>query len=440
MGAGAGAARAQVIPASEEYSAGSVANTSAQVDGSAGSAWSALGPTLGAEAVPPQTSPPHPLPVLGDEYASSSSSRCHRTSRSDEASDLTTPEPLDGQVLRVFCGVWNLHGKRAPADLHPWLKRLPGHHVYVIGTCECERSIEKSMLWASKVRWEQQVKRHLGSDYRMIASHSMGAIHVMVFLHRHLWRYCSDIRTAQVATGFGNVVGNKGGTQVGFNLGSTSILVVNAHLAAHAGKMKERTQSFARILADSPIRKAKFGSGVHEDYDRVFFMGDLNPRLTASRSDVDDWLAQGQVERCLEADELLPLLRADASEANLNVDQTGMWPFFEEAAINFPPTYKFDHHSDRYDTSKKQRVPSWTDRILWKRDFHIRSMSYGSVQSMQSSDHRPVFAQFEVVVDLDGGMGEEEVDEVHHEPLTFASALQEDSGQNVAQSAACNVQ
>jgi len=452
MGAGAAAARPRVTPASEDSSgcafSGALADIPAEADGNASSA---RHPMPGAVATTGPASPPHPPPALGDESAcSSSSSRCHSKSGSDEggpdpcnsekaatqasvwygwpdAADLKEVETLDGQVLRVFCGVWNLHGKRAPADLHPWLNRSPGHHVYVIGTCECERSIEKSMLWASKVRWEQQVKQHLGSDYCMIAACNMSAIHVMVFLHRHLWRYCSDIRTAQVATGFANFVGNKGGTQIGFNLGRTSMLFVNAHLAAHAGKMKERTMSLARILADSPIRKAKSGSGVHEDYDRVFFMGDLNPRLTASRSDVDDWLAQGQMERCLAADELLPLLRADMSNATL----TGMWPFFEEAAICFPPTYKFDHHSDRYDTSKKQRVPSWTDRILWKRDDHIRCMSYGSVQSMQSSDHRPVFAQFEVVVNLDGGCGEDEAD---------GARQVQDSGQNAAQSAACTVQ
>jgi len=37
---------------------------------------------------------------------------------------------------------------------------------------------------------------------------------------------------------------------------------------------------------------------------------------------------------------------------------------FNEGDIDFPPTYKFDVGSDVYDTSDKQRVPSWTDRIL----------------------------------------------------------------------------
>lgn len=38
---------------------------------------------------------------------------------------------------------------------------------------------------------------------------------------------------------------------------------------------------------------------------------------------------------------------------------------YNENEISFFPTYKFDKNTDQYDTSQKQRVPSWTDRILY---------------------------------------------------------------------------
>ncbi|CAJ1399297.1 unnamed protein product [Effrenium voratum] len=139
-------------------------------------------------------------------------------------------------------------------------------------------------------------------------------------------------------------------------------------------------------------------SGVHWEFDRVFFMGDLNTRLDASRETVDAWIAAKQFDRCLEKDQLLPLLKGDSGHA-------GLWSHFEEAQINFAPTYKFDKHSEVYDSSKKQRVPSWTDRILWKKDVHVKPMAYNSVPGLQCSDHRPVFAQFEVDIDLDSWSG-----------------------------------
>mmetsp|Transcript_45597 Transcript_45597/g.93066 ORF Transcript_45597/g.93066 Transcript_45597/m.93066 type:complete len:494 (+) Transcript_45597:67-1548(+) len=304
-------------------------------------------------------------------------------------------QPME-EVIRVYCGIWNLHGKRAPSDLHAWIPPSMRHHIYAIGTCECEKSLEKSLIWSSKARWERQMQDYFGQDYRMIGSNTMSAVHLMVFLHRTLWKYCAEVVTCHVATGFANVIGNKGSTQVAFRLGNTKLLFMNCHLAAHADKMQERTQSMHRILETSPIRKRKDMSGVHREYDRVFFMGDLNTRVDASRDDVDAWLAAKQFDRCMAADQLLPLLKGDSGHAS----PCGLWPDFQEAQINFPPTYKFDKYSEVYDSSKKRRVPSWTDRILWKKDPGIKSLSYNSVPTLQCSDHRPVFGQFEVKVDL----------------------------------------
>jgi phosphatidylinositol-bisphosphatase len=312
-----------------------------------------------------------------------------------------------GQVLRVFCGIWNLHGKPAPDKISEWIVVEPRHHIYAIGTCECEQTIQKAMVYSSKARFEQQVKDHLGDDYYLVGTNTLSAIHIMVLIHRSIWRYCWGIKTSHVATGFGNVVGNKGGVQIGFSLGRTSLLFNNAHLAASASKMKERTRNFSRILSESPIRRAKTGPGLHDEYDRVFFMGDLNVRVNAARNEVDEWLAEKppRYDKCLDRDQLLPLLNASPGSARGSDTEIGLWPLFQEGDIAFPPTYKYDSNSDRYDTSKKQRVPSWTDRILWKTDENIRWMSYTAVPSLKLSDHRPVFGQYEVAVDLDDWEG-----------------------------------
>eukprot|EP00461_Guttulinopsis_vulgaris_P006960 UN07002 len=46
------------------------------------------------------------------------------------------------------------------------------------------------------------------------------------------------------------------------------------------------------------------------------------------------------------------------------VDQNNIFYGFNEGIIAFPPTYKYDPGLQCYDTSPKQRIPSWTDRIL----------------------------------------------------------------------------
>jgi hypothetical protein len=65
-----------------------------------------------------------------------------------------------------------------------------------------------------------------------------------------------------------------------------------------------------------------------------------------------------------------------------------------EAPLNFKPTYKFDIGTDIYDTSAKKRIPSWTDRILYKPSENIACVAYNSDVTIMTSDHKPVYATF----------------------------------------------
>src|SRR5690242_18361634 len=69
---------------------------------------------------------------------------------------------------------------------------------------------------------------------------------------------------------------------------------------------------------------------------------------------------------------------------------------FVEPALTFPPTYKFDAGTDVYDSSSKRRIPSWTDRILFRPHEAIEAREYNSSRRVRSSDHRPVYATFVV--------------------------------------------
>ncbi len=75
--------------------------------------------------------------------------------------------------------------------------------------------------------------------------------------------------------------------------------------------------------------------------------------------------------------------------------------FFKEAELRFKPTYKFYKGADVYDTSKKQRIPGWTDRILYA-EGGLQCLNYNCVQDIRTSDHRPVFADFVVDIDISG--------------------------------------
>lgn len=62
-----------------------------------------------------------------------------------------------------------------------------------------------------------------------------------------------------------------------------------------------------------------------------------------------------------------------------------------------PLESRYDHFSTRYDTSEKQRIPSWCDRVLWHIDKEddVRCLFYRRYEA-DMSDHRPVGAAFVV--------------------------------------------
>ena len=48
------------------------------------------------------------------------------------------------------------------------------------------------------------------------------------------------------------------------------------------------------------------------------------------------------------------------------------------------------------------RTPAWTDRILFKTNEHTQLLKYSSVDDIRHSDHRPVYAHFDVWYQLEG--------------------------------------
>ncbi|CAN0088427.1 unnamed protein product [Discosporangium mesarthrocarpum] len=74
---------------------------------------------------------------------------------------------------------------------------------------------------------------------------------------------------------------------------------------------------------------------------------------------------------------------------------------FSEGRIAFEPTFKYDKESGNFDTSRKMRSPAWTDRILHSpgAPWGVQQLQYQSVPGSRHSDHRPVYATFDVVLD-----------------------------------------
>jgi hypothetical protein len=294
------------------------------------------------------------------------------------------PSPNSSKKIRIFSMTWNMFGKPPPEDISILFPKYSKHHVYIIVTQECLRSIGTSLFYSSKKTWEVKLQECLGQDYNLYAANTLGATHIAIFIHFSMKNIISTPCLQKVSTGFGNVVRNKGAVGVKFVVGSTSVLVVGCHLASGQNNVVNRNNDFRRI--EKELFKDVSSQPASELCDVCIYLGDLNYRINGIRRDVENLLDLEILDPLRKGDQLLKELL-----------QNTLFAGFQEGPLVFDPTYRYDIGTNVFDTSKKQRVPGWTDRVLYKsKGFKMVQKSYNSLPSSLTSDHRPVFAQFKL--------------------------------------------
>lgn len=175
------------------------------------------------------------------------------------------------------------------------------------------------------------------------------------------------------------MAGNKGAIAIRLEYGTTSICFVTAHLAAGHANVDQRNMDYHTI--DHGLHFTR--GWTISDHDLIFWASDSNYRINLSNEVVRKLIAEKSWDTLYENDQL-----------NLGMIAGEIFRSYNEGTINFAPTYKFDNGTDLYDTSDKQRIPAWTDRILY-RGQGLKLLVY-QIANLKMSDHRPVYATFKV--------------------------------------------
>ncbi|KAB7496992.1 inositol polyphosphate 5-phosphatase, partial [Armadillidium nasatum] len=191
----------------------------------------------------------------------------------------------------------------------------------------------------------------------------------------------------------------KGAVAISFQFFGTKMLFVNTHLFAHEEKLQQRVQNYKQIVHNIDLprnlrsRMMTKPKDVTNRFDIVFWLGDLNFRLAGPREEI---LERTKDSKTLRSN-LQDILCFD--QLNQSKNRGEIFHGFSEGNITFAPTFKFDVGTNHYDSSSKQRVPSYTDRILFKstRDPVICS-NYSSCPDFKTSDHKPVWGVFNIKV------------------------------------------
>lgn len=211
----------------------------------------------------------------------------------------------------------------------------------------------------------------------------------------YVWRGCADyVRGASahaVSSGLlAGRMGNKGGVGISVMLGTTRLLFINAHLAAHANHIDARIANIEKIKAElnvdtflPPDHPQLDKRDITKNFDHCFWCGDLNFRVDISRKHADWLLKQQSYDDALEFDQLRKVLRDGHA-----------FDGFSEAPIDFPPTYKYDLQK-----AEKQRLRHHPSMLLRKgaasvqgNEFQKKTSSSSLASSVEK--RRPLWRRF----------------------------------------------
>ncbi|CAO3627744.1 unnamed protein product [Cunninghamella blakesleeana] len=317
---------------------------------------------------------------------------------SDSVSELLVSRIKDystTQKLTIFCGTYNLNGKPYKGEkMDPWLLQHKRWHqgnypdIYVIGFQEIvELSPQQVMVTDAEKRtiWEQEIENTINSNgcknYVLLRSNQLVGAALIIFVKVSIVDNIRNVETATKKTGMMGMAGNKGAVAIRMEYGDTSFCFLAAHFASGQSNVDDRNADFATINQELQFQRGRtIGS-----HNNIVWVSDFNYRVSLLNEEARMYVNGKNIEALLRNDQLI-------REMSLG----NVFQGYKEGIITFMPTYKYDNGTDIYDTSEKQRVPGWTDRIIYKGE-KLKQIQY-TRSELYTSDHRPVLALFEIDV------------------------------------------
>jgi hypothetical protein len=324
--------------------------------------------------------------------------------------------------IQIWVGTYNLNGKTTGVkeDLSPWLNvRNRNLDIVVVGFQEIvelspqqimSTDPNRRMLWETAVRQCLNGNRHdektaipgKRDEYVLLRSGQLVGAALLVFVRSSILGRIKNVEGAIKKTGMSGIAGNKGAVAIRMDVESTSVCFVTAHLAAGFGNYEERNRDYNTITSGLRFQRNRS----IEDHEVVVWAGDFNYRIGLGYERTKELVSAAMTTEKTREDSLGLLYLND--QLNIQMVAGNCFNFYREGRVRFLPTYKYDLGKDEFDSSDKQRIPAWTDRIVWKVNHNynnsasedlgskMKQLEYDSVMSLRFSDHRPVYATFEM--------------------------------------------
>ena len=310
--------------------------------------------------------------------------------------------------LKILCVTWNIEGTKLNNDVH--ISEIftrnyfysNGQSPDVIVVCLQEIVIltifsslklkdTKTLIDNLKNKLQASLNKIFpDQNYNASIPLNMVGLLLIIFVREKISKDINFNNHKEIKNGKFNL-GNKGVIINSFQYKDKIFSIAGCHFEAgeEDTKKNKRITTINELLNQEIITQSDSINKFNES-DFWIILGDLNFRLDIYYNDVINLIQDRNFETLYSMDQFH---RAYENESNSFLKNN-----VNEGKINFLPTYKFEKNSDNYDY-KKNKVPSYCDRIFYCKKNGIKILSYESVMNLKLSDHRPVTAAFEVFWD-----------------------------------------
>ncbi len=296
------------------------------------------------------------------------------------------------QNINIFSGTWNLNAKKPGESLDAWLfpPDTMEPDIYAISFQEIVElspgqilatDPAKRRMWETSIMDAFEQRKRKKSEYLLFRSEQLVGTALIVVVKSTITQSIRNVESATKKTGLQGLSGNKGGVGIRLDIADSTLCLMTCHLAAGHGNVTERNADYRTISSGLKFLRGK----IIDDHDIIIWAADFNYRISLPNNDVRNYAEEGQLDPLFSADQLRQAM-----------DDGEVFIGYDEGPITFRPTYKFDNGTDDYDTSEKQRIPAWTDRVLFKGSA-LRLQEYNCAD-LRTSDHRPIFAIFDATI------------------------------------------
>nr|KJB58347.1 hypothetical protein B456_009G205700 [Gossypium raimondii] len=298
--------------------------------------------------------------------------RAHEGIKTVEADNLC--EFSRNSDLCICIVTWNMNGQVSYEDLVELVGSNRRYDILVVGLQEVPRNNIARLLQDALVE-----------THDLLGKAIMQSLQLYVFGPKKSDLLIKELKVDKHSVGGcgGMMRRKKGAVAIRINYKGFRMVFITCHLSAHARNVEERN-SECRHISHSLF--AKYWNPYARPSQITIWLGDLNYRLQG----IDTHPARTLIQRNLHR------LLTSKGQLLQEAQRGQIFNGYCEGTLTFKPTYKYNIGNSNYDTSYKVRVPSWTDRILFKiedpDEISASLHCYESVDDIYSSDHKPVRA------------------------------------------------